>query len=666
MKNGSLIFLISLWVFSTAAGQSFRLIDDLNQQAEAQVNGNTDSANALATKAIKLSKAEGYNIGLAQGLSILGYSSYIKGDYEKAKLYSEQSIEIGQESGLREETVLAFQALGMICINQGKSAEAIRIFSRLVDLAAEESNQQLAAEACSNLGLAYLNKKYNQRAQKWMALAIQMYKKIEDPQGEVFANLNYARLFLVQDNFDSALLYTQRSAAIARTTDNDRALLHAMMLLGKISQREGKLAAAEHHYSEAYKMSSDANLIWEKANLATWLCDLYYEKKNFEEAIKYGEIAVALGRDAKLIFVLQRVNNLLAKSYLENNELQEAESHLRYLEHIIDSLALEDSVDLMSTIIDLHTLKEEELNLEFISKQLAKAKAGISQRNMLLAGSILTSILLLIILTLIVRSSRVKTRNNVKLLALNAKIGKHKERLEKANDALDATNKEKDLLLGMVAHDIRSPLNKISGLVHILELETDATDNRHEIYSMVQRTIKDAKKLANELLEINKIESGTIRKTEDILHVSEFIRQLIDQHKAIAAEKNIQLQFIQNCDEVEFVSDRKILQRIFENLLSNAIKFSEKNSIVRIKADIAQNQIIMKVIDEGLGIAKEEQHHLFTKFGKTSTRPTNGESSNGLGLYIVDQLIKTVGGNLTFQSELGKGSQFEVALPLST
>jgi signal transduction histidine kinase len=74
----------------------------------------------------------------------------------------------------------------------------------------------------------------------------------------------------------------------------------------------------------------------------------------------------------------------------------------------------------------------------------------------------------------------------------------------------------------------------------------------------------------------------------------------------------------------------------------------------------------MKVIDEGLGIAKEEQHHLFTKFGKTSTRPTNGESSNGLGLYIVDQLIKTVGGNLTFQSELGKGSQFEVALPLST
>jgi signal transduction histidine kinase len=201
--------------------------------------------------------------------------------------------------------------------------------------------------------------------------------------------------------------------------------------------------------------------------------------------------------------------------------------------------------------------------------------------------------------------------------------------------------------------------------MHILQLESGVDADQHEVYGMVQRTIKDANKLADELLEINKIESGAIRKTEDNLRILEFVKQLIEQHKAIADEKNIQLQFLQNCADIEFVSDRKILQRIFENLVSNAIKFSEKNSTVMIKVDVDADQIKLQVIDNGLGIPEEEHQHLFTKFGKTSTRPTNGESSNGLGLYIVDQLIKTLGGNLTFQSKVGVGSQFAVLLPLA-
>jgi signal transduction histidine kinase len=665
MKKVFFLSLISNWLLSIALGQSIPAIDELNLKAESSLNSNIDSAIALAQRAIELSKESKYQTGISQGLGIQGFSFYIKGDYENARAYCEESINIGLNNGIEKELTLAFHALGLININQGKNDEAIKIFTRLVDVATKTNNEHVLADACSNLGLAYLNKKYYQRAQDWLLLSIKIYDQIEHPHGEVFANLNYGRLFFEQNEFDSAVFFLQKSVEIAGLIDNDRAMLHTESMLGQISLKEERFDAAENYFLNAYAIATDLDLLWEKANLSSWLCELYFKKKNFDEAIRYGEIAIELGKEAKIIYILQKVNNLLAKSYLEIDQFEKAENHVKYLEQLIDSLALEDSIDLISAIIDVHALKEEEENLEVVSNQLAKAKAEISRRNILLIGSVLTSILLLTILTLIIRSNKTKTKTNKELSDLYEKISRQKERLLLANNALDAPNKEKDLLLGMVAHDIRSPLNKISGLVNILQLENGVDSGQHEVYGMVQRTIQDANKLADELLEINKIESGAILKTADKLRISDFISQLIEQHQPIADEKNIQLLFTQKSADIEFISDRKILQRIFENLLSNAIKFSEKNSTVTLEVDVDNDQIYMHVIDKGLGIPEEEHHYLFTKFGKTSTRPTNGESSNGLGLYIVDQLIKTLGGNLTFQSKPGQGSQFSVFLPLA-
>jgi signal transduction histidine kinase len=220
-------------------------------------------------------------------------------------------------------------------------------------------------------------------------------------------------------------------------------------------------------------------------------------------------------------------------------------------------------------------------------------------------------------------------------------------------------------LLGIVAHDIRSPLNKISGLVNILHLEGKYSSDQNEIFEMVQGTIKDANRLADELLEINVIEAGSIHTNKEALKMSVFVQPVIDQYRANALGKNIKIELIQKCEDVEFISDRKLLQRVLQNLLSNAIKFSEKNTTVFLELDFIENQIHFNIIDQGPGIPKAEHSILFTKFGKTSVRPTDGETSNGLGLYIVDQLVKTLGGYLTFKSTIDVGSKFKVILPVA-
>jgi signal transduction histidine kinase len=220
-------------------------------------------------------------------------------------------------------------------------------------------------------------------------------------------------------------------------------------------------------------------------------------------------------------------------------------------------------------------------------------------------------------------------------------------------------------LLGIVAHDIRSPLNKISGLVNILQLEGNNSGDRNEIFDMIQGTIKDANRLASELLEINVIEAGAIDIHNETLKISSFIQPVIDQYRDIALEKKIKIELIQKCEDIEFHTDRKLLQRVLQNLLSNSIKFSENNTTVYVELDFIKSQLHFSVIDQGPGIPEDEHSILFTKFGKTSVRPTDGETSNGLGLYIVDQLVKSLGGSLTFKSTKGKGSLFKVKLPAS-
>jgi signal transduction histidine kinase len=110
------------------------------------------------------------------------------------------------------------------------------------------------------------------------------------------------------------------------------------------------------------------------------------------------------------------------------------------------------------------------------------------------------------------------------------------------------------------------------------------------------------------------------------------------------------------------LSDRYLVGRIFENLLSNAIKYTPQGRNVWLYLSEDQDTISIKVRDEGVGIEKEELPYLFSKYSKLSSRPTDGEASNGLGLSIVKRIVEEINGRITCESEVGKGSVFTVVL----
>ena len=236
--------------------------------------------------------------------------------------------------------------------------------------------------------------------------------------------------------------------------------------------------------------------------------------------------------------------------------------------------------------------------------------------------------------------------------------------LEEAN----RQNERKNQFLGMAAHDLRNPLGAILGYGELLQgevlniLDEEQLDYLNQIYSASQFTLN----LVNDLLDIVKIESGSLVLELEKAHLMPIITKAISLNRFLAESKQIQVNF--NCDDnlPEMIVDIPKIQQVINNLLSNAIKYSHTQTKVQVHIMLYQDEVLISVTDEGQGIPESELGKLFQPFSKTSVKSTAGESSTGLGLLICRKIVEAHGGKIWVESQINVGSTFYVSLPFIT
>lgn len=239
------------------------------------------------------------------------------------------------------------------------------------------------------------------------------------------------------------------------------------------------------------------------------------------------------------------------------------------------------------------------------------------------------------------------------------------EALASANEKLFRMSNEKTMFLDIATHDLQLPLSAISMLSETLIKETfePGSPEQHQVFELIFDATREMKSLLSNYLSASQSDSG--RKD---LFVTEFdlsllVQDICSKFTALAAKKKIELQFNNSRSHILF-SDRESCQQIIENLLSNAIKYTYPGKRVFVKIEKNNQRLELSVRDEGQGISPDERPLLFQRFQKLSARPTGGELSTGLGLSIVKYLVDKLKGEITVESEPGKGSVFTVILPL--
>ncbi|ELR68714.1 hypothetical protein C900_05897 [Fulvivirga imtechensis AK7] len=241
------------------------------------------------------------------------------------------------------------------------------------------------------------------------------------------------------------------------------------------------------------------------------------------------------------------------------------------------------------------------------------------------------------------------------------------DELRDKNEKLVLLNKERDEFLGIFAHDVIDPLMSIQVLG--VQLRKNAVKyNGSDIENIGRRIEFNAahiSSLTSNMLKAGLIESGRINLKIERFNIIQVIKGSVVEFAQKALEKNIMLQADYEPGKIYALADKAAVTQIIQNLLSNAIKYTQPGKNIYVKVGQIRNFCRVSVKDEGIGFTEEDKRKAFTKFSKLSARPTGGEPSTGLGLYIVKMLAEKIRGKLWFESMSGRGSTFYVELPLS-
>lgn len=227
------------------------------------------------------------------------------------------------------------------------------------------------------------------------------------------------------------------------------------------------------------------------------------------------------------------------------------------------------------------------------------------------------------------------------------------------NRRLLKLNEEKNQVIGIAAHDLKSPLKRIEGLISLIELSSDnLTEEQKGLIEKVSIVSKAQNKLILEILDLDKIENHNEQLILGKQNLTEVLMNVIEGFQNAASIKGIHIDTQFESKETAVRGEKKYLTSIFENILSNAIKFSPTQTTVLVSIKSINDKIRVETQDQGPGITEEDKKKLFGKFQRLSAQPTGGEISTGLGLAITKKYVEAMDAAIWCESVYGKGTSF--------
>ena len=221
----------------------------------------------------------------------------------------------------------------------------------------------------------------------------------------------------------------------------------------------------------------------------------------------------------------------------------------------------------------------------------------------------------------------------------------------------------KDRLLRMASHDLKGPLMNVRMAATLMEMSAECIPDGASLLGSIDSSVDAMQNVIKDFLDTAALQTGVLDLHLDAIPLEAMVSEIVGENKVNAMRKNIAVEVHDLSGTI--YGDPARFRQSLGNLVSNAIKYSPSNTTVSVWAESHDHTVVIFVADQGPGIPAHEQDKLFTQFGKLSPRPTGGESSTGLGLWIVKHLITLQNGNVGYDKLDEGGSVFWIQMPAS-
>ncbi|AXJ01036.1 His Kinase A (phospho-acceptor) domain-containing protein [Cyclonatronum proteinivorum] len=265
------------------------------------------------------------------------------------------------------------------------------------------------------------------------------------------------------------------------------------------------------------------------------------------------------------------------------------------------------------------------------------------------------------------RASRAQLREkNAELEQLNKELVETRATIKADANRLKDLNAEKDRFFSIIAHDLRGPLSGTMGLAEVLanEARNLSIDEIAELSNALYGSTSDMYKLLLNLLDWARLQMGLVNYKPEAVEAKSVINEGLSMYEAKVKEKNLVVELTGD-DNIKLFVDHNMISSVMRNIISNAIKFTPKGGKITIRTYLSgENAATIEVKDSGIGIPPEIQKKLFRLDENVSRNGTEGEESTGIGLLLSRDITLKNKGTLTFSSTEGKGSVFNIELPV--
>lgn len=584
-----------------------REIKSLNEEAARLKESEPEKCLALATRTAELARKQGALQELAQSLLHIGIAEFRLSSFQKSAMVLAEALDLFEQCHADTSDVLFW--LGRAHDRIGNYSLALEIHLKALDSLEGKGETKELAQVYSQIGAVHLHLNNFEKAIDYYFKALDIY----DKQGNVNALWsiynNIGVIFRKNGSYDEALSYLKKSLALAESLNNPTAMSYPLYHLGNVEELKGNLKEAEGYFRRGLKLLENATDKYIICSHLSGLADVLYKTGRLSKAIEYYQKALKLGEESSAKESIYEAHEGLYRCYKKRKNYAKALYHHEEFLKVREEVFNEQS-----------DKRIRALQIEFDYKA-AEQKAEIYRLK------------------------------NIELV--------------KANEL-------KNEFLSIAAHDLKNPLQTIMGFAELIKERPERTElvtkQAQSIFNASRRMLK----LVDDLLKTAAIESGRLELKKTLTDVAELLRFVVEEQRYYASKKDLEIHSETEGDCTANI-DSSRLYDVFENLISNAIKYSPKGKAIFARAQRLQqnnaptDKLLITIKDEGLGMTEDDIRNAFGKFQKLSARPTGGETSTGLGLSIVKELVEMHGGKVWIESDgKDKGTTFFVSLPTQT
>jgi signal transduction histidine kinase len=620
--------------------------------------------------------------------------AYQYSDYIKSRQYAEEAVRLAEENNLQKSKASAYAHLGTLFTISGDYTSALRYDNMALQLSLALKDSTAIGQDYNGLANDYFDLGEYDEAYFYFTQAYKVSRIVNDSLSMTIAMHNVGRVFKELGQFDRALDHLIISQGLSAKIGDEEGLPYSLHEIGDLQLRQGKYDSALATLSRSLRLTRKLNIKVLEPRTLSKLATIYLHNKNYGAALAYydstyrlhektnnqfGIAEVELGRGTVLTSqgkyddAIRAVNASLVlakklnarileiKCYNQLSTLLELKGqHEKSLEYFKQYKQLEDS--LFSHDMQEKLLRDQ-LRFETEAKDTQIATLSRMQdikddqlkkqefvRNILVVVMALSAILLATVY-----------RSGQRRRQINALLLKHQEEMEKRSEELERLNQVKDKFFSIISHDLRSPINALSGLLDLLDKGAVKPEELPKHITELKTRFNHTRTLLNNLLDWTLLQMDKLNLQPARIDIHRIVDENIQLLSAVQTKK---ISLVNNTPNpaVAF-ADSNTTNLVIRNLITNALKFTNDGGEVVIAGDEKENHWVISVTDNGIGMNGDVLKILFDKTAPYTTRGTANEKGTGLGLILCKEFVEKNGGKIWVESSPGSGSTFYFTLP---